>query len=394
MQASKAGGSATQAPHIATGSAVRSPQRRQRGTSGAKRAMQAANTAWASQSRHTAHWPIGRSRAGLLPGRSSAGICIGSIYCPPMADDAPTRSVRPVQPEALVHIARRLGRAAEPPWLHGEVARRMAERLAVIRLQPRALIDWWSFNGAAQALLQQAYPQARVLRVEADEALLERGRSAVSSRWWSPRRWGGPDIAWVAPAAVAAGGAQLLWSNMMLHLCGDPLALMQQWQRALAVDGFLMFSTLGPGSLTGLRQTYARLGWPAPHAPFVDMHDLGDMLVHAGFADPVMDQQMLTLTWPDAAALLRELRTLGGNADPSRSAGLRTPRWCERLCTELQRLRGADGRLRLDFELVYGHALRAAPKPRVAARTTVALDEMRQMVRSPRRTAGRADGLR
>ena len=181
---------------------------------------------------------------------------------------------------------------------------------------------------------------------------------------------------------------------MMLHLAEDPLHLMQHWQRALAVDGFLMFSTLGPGSLQGLRAVYARCGWPVPHAPFVDMHDLGDMLVHAGFADPVMDQEILTLTWPDAEAMLRELRSLGGNADPARGAGLRTPRWRQRLCIELQQLRGPDGRLRLDFELVYGHAFRAAPKPRVAAQTSVALDEMRAMVRSPRRMPGPGNGLR
>ena len=225
-------------------------------------------------------------------------------------------------------------------------------------------------------------------------ALLQRGRARRGDRWWSPRRWAGPQLAWVPPEQVAPGQAELLWANMMLHLVADPAALLQQWQRALAVDGFLMFSTLGPGSLQGLRQAYARLGWPAPHAPFVDMHDLGDMLVHAGFADPVMDQEILTLTWPDADALLRELRALGGNADPARCPGLRTPRWRERLCAALQQLQGPDGRLRLDFEVVYGHAFRAAPKPRVAAQTTVALDDMRAMVRSPRRTSGPSDGLR
>jgi malonyl-CoA O-methyltransferase len=291
-----------------------------------------------------------------------------------------------VQAEALMRIRHRMGRAAEAPWLHGEVARRMAERLGLIRLQPRTLLDWCSFNGASQALLGQAYPRAQVLRVEVDAALLQRDQSA--SRWWSLRR----QIACVAPAQVAAGGVELLWANMMLHLAEDPLAAVQQWQRALAVDGFLMFSTLGPGSLQGLRKVYARCGWPAPHAPFVDMHDLGDMLVRAGFADPVMDQERLTLTWPDAEALLRELRSLGGNADPARCPGLRTPRWRQRLCTELQQLQGSDGRLRLDFELVYGHAFRAAPKPRVAAQTSVALDEMRAMVRPGRRAPGASGG--
>ncbi len=319
-------------------------------------------------------------------------VRIGSIYCPPMPDDVPPRPSRPVQAEALVQITHRMGRAAEAPWLHGEVARRMAERLGLIRLQPRTLLDWCSFNAASQSLLSRAYPQARVLRVETDAGLLQGGQAQSGSRWWSPRRWAGAPIACVAPSQVAAGSAELLWANMMLHLAQDPLASMQQWQRALAVDGFLMFSTLGPGSLQGLRALYARCGWPAPHAPFVDMHDLGDMLVQAGFADPVMDQEMLALTWPDAEALLRELRSLGGNADPARCPGLRTPRWRQRLCTELQQLQGSDGRLRLDFELVYGHAFRAAPKPRVAAQTSVALDEMRAMVRSGRRTPGAPGG--
>ena len=107
-----------------------------------------------------------------------------------------------------------------------------------------------------------------------------------------------------------------------------------------------------------------------------------------------MDQETLTLTWPDADALLGELRGLGGNADPARMPGLRTPRWRERLRAALQQLQGPDGRLRLDFELVYGHAFRAAPKPRVAAQTTVALEDLRAMARSPRRPAGAGDGLR
>lgn len=301
-----------------------------------------------------------------------------------MANDTAQRGSRPVHDAALAHIVRRLSRAPEAPWLHGEVARRMAQRLSLVRLQPRTVVDWWSFNGASQALLQQAYPRASVQRIEVDDTLLRRTSTPTPARWWSGRRGTGPGTAAVPPHAVAVAGCELLWANMMLHLVPDPSALMQQWRRALAVGGFLMFSTLGPGSLAGLRAMYARLGWPSAHAPFVDMHDLGDMLLHAGFADPVMDQEILTLTWPDARALLDELRSLGGNADLGRTSGLRTPRWRERTCAELQALAGPDGRLWLDVEVVYGHAFVAAPKPRIAAQTTVALEEMRAMVRSPR----------
>jgi malonyl-CoA O-methyltransferase len=374
---------------------MRKAQRAQRGVAGAKRLMQSAHKARGPQARHTAHWPAGSRRCQAVSGFGQARACIGSIYCPPMPDVASQRSsLRPVQAAALARTVRRWGRATQPPWLHGEVARRMAERLRVVRLQPRTCIDWWSFCGASRELLLQAYARARLLLVEPDEALRQRSRDALRAPWWSSRRWTSAGAEVLALESVAASSAELLWANMMLHMVDDPQALMQRWHRALAVDGFLMFSTLGPGSLQGLRSLYTRMGWPAAHAPFVDMHDLGDMLVHAGFADPVMDQEIITLTWADAPALLGELRCLGGNADPRRSPGLRTPRWRERLCDELACLRAADGRLHLDFEVVYGHAFKAAPKPPLAAETKVALDDMRAMVRSGRRGPGGPDGLR
>jgi malonyl-CoA O-methyltransferase len=175
---------------------------------------------------------------------------------------------------------------------------------------------------------------------------------------------------------------------MMLHGQPDPQAVMSQWHRALAVDGFLMFSTLGPGTLESLQTLYREQGWRRPFAAFVDMHDLGDMLVQAGFADPVMDQEQITLSWPSAEALLAELRSLGGNVDPTRHPGLRTPRWRMGLLDALARTADASGRIALTFELVYGHAFKPAPRPRLAEHTSVPLDDMRAMVRSGRRQPG------
>ena len=178
--------------------------------------------------------------------------------------------------------------------------------------------------------------------------------------------------------------AQMVWANMMLHGVIDPEAMMARWQRALAVEGFLMFSTLGPGTLETLRVLYKAQAWGEPFAPFVDMHDLGDMLAHAGFADPVMDQHVLTLTWADTYALLAEMRTLGGNVAEGRFSGLRTPRWQQQLLDALGATAGADGRPQLQFELVFGHAFKAAPKPRLSAETTVPLEDLRAMVRAGR----------
>jgi malonyl-CoA O-methyltransferase len=109
----------------------------------------------------------------------------------------------------------------------------------------------------------------------------------------------------------------------------------------------------------------------------------------AGFTDPVMDQETLTLTWADPKALLAELRTLGGNVDPQRHPGLRTPRWRDALLQRLQALARVDGRVALEIELVYGHAFKLAPAPRVASQTSISLQQMRDLVRGNQRLSPR-----
>jgi malonyl-CoA O-methyltransferase len=145
----------------------------------------------------------------------------------------------------------------------------------------------------------------------------------------------------LAEAAVAAGPAAAAVVQHGAAPGGRPAGADAAWRRALAVDGFLMFSTLGPGHAAGLRELYRQQGWPPPMAPLVDMHDLGDMLVHAGFADPVMDQETLTLTWPTPKALLAELRAWAATCRSAAPAGLRTPRWRGRLLEGLEARRDA-----------------------------------------------------
>ncbi len=281
---------------------------------------------------------------------------------------------RPVDERALAQVLRRLRRADAVPWLHGEVARRMADKLQAIRMRPAVVLDWWSSLGASTDLLRQAYPKARLLAVEPEP-------QPRDTRWWSPARWAGRRPETVAESALAPAGANLVWANMALHLAADPQALLTAWRDALAVDGFLMFSTLGPGTMASLSALYRARGWAPPFAPFVDMHDLGDMLVQAGFADPVMDQETITLTWADGKALLAELRGLGGNFGRARHAGLRTPRWRDQLVQALRETAGADGRPALVFEVVYGHAFRPLPRARVGPETTVPVETLRAALR-------------
>jgi len=261
----------------------------------------------------------------------------------------------------------------------------MAKRLTIVKLQPSHVLDWWGFLGAGGESLDKQYPTARRVVVEPIAALQRRSVEAQAAPWWSARRWRGERSDVIAEGDEQAGAAQLLWANMMLHAARDPAAVMARWHRALAVDGFVMFSCLGPDTLKELRELYRRLGWSTPGTAFVDMHDLGDMMVHTGFADPVMDQELVTLTWTDPAALLAELRTLGGNVSPQRHSGLRTPRWRGRLMSEIGALAGPDGRVHMSFEIVYGHAFKPVPRARVSAETVVPVDELRAMVRARRR---------
>lgn len=297
----------------------------------------------------------------------------------------PSRQQPLVDARALARQLDRLARAEAPPWLHQEAARRMAERLVVIREAPQRWLDWWGWLGAGAQPVQAVWPEAERRVVEPTAALAARSRAQLQAPWWAWRRRQAAAQAVLDEAAVPPGQAQMLWANLMLHAVPDPVALMAQWHAALAVGGFLMFSTFGPDTWRELRAVYAEAGWPAPHPPFSDMHDIGDQLVHAGFADPVMDQETLHLHWSSPEALLAELRSLGGHLGPGRLPGLRTPRWRQRLQAALAARTDAQGRIGLTVELVYGHAFKALPRVRPGDPVTVSLDSLRASLKLPQR---------
>jgi malonyl-CoA O-methyltransferase len=274
---------------------------------------------------------------------------------------------------------------AVTPWLHEEVARRMLERLQWIKLQPAAWAHWAAVRGGLQAhaALVQRYPKAACFVIEAlpERALLARQR--LTPPWWKRLPWAAPATRFDRPEP---GTLNMLWANMALHETADPLALLADWHRLLAVDGFLMFSCLGPDTAREVCELYEALGWPPASHQLTDMHDWGDMLVQTGFAEPVMDMERITLTYETPARLLQELAELGRNFHPDRFAGLRGRAWKARLEQLIsERLpRGPDGRITLTFELIYGHALKARPRVKVSALSSVSVADMRSILQGQR----------
>ncbi len=289
---------------------------------------------------------------------------------------------------ALRHQRLRLAGLQQPPWLHEEVARRLATKLEPIRIEPADWVDWSAWLGVGEGVVAQRYPQARRWVVEPSPELAERSRlRARAPGGWLGRLLSSKPAVLTEPVGQAPwprDGVQMLWANMTLHGAPDLKALMAAWHRHLSIGGFLMCSGLGPDTARELRTLYRELGWPMPTIDFIDMHDLGDELLQAGFSDPVMDMERLTLTWATPEAMLDELRTWGGNVSRGRMPGLRTPRWKVGLMERIsERLTQADGRIALTVELVYGHAVKPEPRAKVAPETRVSLDDMRRMVRKP-----------
>ncbi len=274
---------------------------------------------------------------------------------------------------------------AQSPWLHEEVASRMVERLQWFRQKPGSWLHWEPLSGGVQAhrRLRELMSEA-VCHVAAQRLpqALQATREAPAPSW-NPLRWGQAR----SPAAADDDTrVDMLWANMGLHHEPEPQVLLQRWYRQIKVQGFLMFSCLGPDSLRELRAVFASEGWPAPSHAFTDMHDWGDMLVHSGFAEPVMDMERIQLSYSTAQALLDELRGLGRNLNENRFAGLRARRWHAHLCRALESglPRADDGRLLLTFEIVYGHAFKPVPRVRMASNSAVSVDDMRDMLRSGR----------
>lgn len=281
---------------------------------------------------------------------------------------------------------------ATSPWLSEEVGSRMASRLDWIRQRPAIWVGWNPVLGGVQAHRSVAvrYPEARVA-LAGDEGMKvwqAAGLAASPSdggvrRWWN--RWLGAQPAAPEVGSPEPGQADLLWANLSLHLYDRPVEVLQAWHQWLRTDGFVLFSCLGPDTLIELRRAYASAGWPPPLQPMTDMHDWGDMLVDAGFAEPVMDMERLTLTYPDADRLLDDLRQGGRNLHLGRRAGLagRGHARAWRALMEKSLPRNPEGHLCVTVEVIYGHAVKPAPRARLAASTQVPLDDMRAMLRRP-----------
>jgi malonyl-CoA O-methyltransferase len=243
----------------------------------------------------------------------------------------------------------------------------MLQRLSYIRIAPIAILDAGCGAGHALEPLRARYPQMEYTGLDACGPLLDVARERYAAKpgfWQKLRNKPTPPVnfmqADLADTGLAPESLDLVWSNMALHWHPEPHRALAEWRRILKPGALVMFSCLGPGSLAELRSAIDLAGLQTVTPQFVDMHDFGDLLIERGFADPVMDQEILTLTYRTGEKLLDDMRILGGNPSQDRKPGLSGKHWRQRLIAALESQRHADGTIHLSMEVAYGHAWRSA----------------------------------
>ena len=240
--------------------------------------------------------------------------------------------------------------------LQQEVCRRMLSRLDYIKVEPQAILDAGSGTGSVTAELRVRYPRATLYALDIALAMVRRAQGRAP--WWQRLRGRGVsalcgDIEQLPLRHASLGMA---WSNLALQWVSEPQRAFAEFRRVLVPGGLLMFSTFGPDTLKELRAAYQGTDRYTHVNRFIDMHDLGDMLVHAGFADPVMDMEYITVTYANVQALTRDLKAIGArNVTAGRPPGMTARATLAAVERRYEALR-REGRLPATFEVIYGHA--------------------------------------
>lgn len=271
-------------------------------------------------------------------------------------------------------------------FLPREIARRMRERLDYIKANPTHILDVGCGTGNDLKLLHKRFPKASVFGADLSYAMLAHAinRKTSNASWWHflllttsldkiSKAFGsarGPHFAQADFSILpfAFGSFEFIWSNLALHWHSRPDLVLVEWQRVLKANGLLMFSTLGPNTFKELRSAWAEVEASCgiamrPHViDFVDMHNLGDMLIVNGFEIPVLDQETLTITYRSPELLLRDVRAWGAypfQRDATTSTHV-TRSLYNALYAAIAARRRVDNMIALTFEIIYGHAWKAA----------------------------------
>ena len=275
---------------------------------------------------------------------------------------------------------------ADAAVVQREVGNRLLERFDVMRIAPAAILDVGCGPGTHTAALSARFPEATVTAIDHSAAMVARAAPSASgllarfSAFGKRPRIRGL-VSDMGALPLPREHADVLWSNFALQWANDLPALFAEWNRVLKIGAVIMFTAPGPDTLIELRRALAKAGEAAdPRVQrFTDLHDIGDMLIHAGFADPVMDMEVITLEYATAGALWRDIKAQAAqNSMQTRPRGLLTPRKLRAIEAALDSATKPNGPIRISVEVIYGHAWKVAPKKTADGHGIVRLDAIQR----------------
>ncbi len=240
--------------------------------------------------------------------------------------------------------------------LQQEVGQRLLERLALIKLQPKRLIDIGAGTGAISQQLAQRYKHCEIIAFDLAPRMLKKARQRLSlkARWFGKQRFLCGDA---EQLPLADNSVDMIVSNFAIQWCPDLDQTFREFQRILKPEGLLLFTTFGPDTLKELRQAWQTVDNNVHVNSFIDMHDIGDALMRARLGDPVMDTESITLTYQDGMGVMRDLKAMGAhNVTAGRNHGLTGKQKLKQMLAAYERFRNAEGLLPATYEVVYGHA--------------------------------------
>ena len=267
------------------------------------------------------------------------------------------------------------GRAAETydaaAILQKQVREEMLSRLDLVKLNPQTILDAGCGTGLASHALQKRFAKSQVISLDFALPMLQKTRSTNPNNGLIGQVKNLLGVAKqnllcadIESLPLANASVGLVWSNLAIQWCNDLDAALQEFHRVLQPESLLMFSTFGPDTLKELRVATSAHNGTTSVSRFLDMHDIGDAMVRAGFSAPVLDVERFTLTYDDVKSVMRDLKSIGAhNATDGRARGLLGRGFLQNLEANYEQFR-VDGKLPATFEVVYGHAWRGQDKPK------------------------------
>jgi len=250
--------------------------------------------------------------------------------------------------------------------LQREVRERMLSRLEFVKLAPQAILDAGCGTGHASQALARRFTKSRIVSLDIAMGMLKETRANQSAL---KRLLGLGRQSLVAgdieQLPLADSSVELVWSNLAVQWCNDLDTAFKETHRVLKPGGLFSFSTFGPDTLKELRASTSADPDHVHVSRFIDMHDIGDALVRAGYSAPVLDVERFVLTYDDVRAVMHDLKAIGAhNAAAGRSRGLQGKGFLQKLTDNYEKYR-KDGKLPATFEVVYAHAWKPEPKPQL-----------------------------